>query len=49
MFDIDVVVIEYEYGIFGGEDGDYIILFVKFIKKLIIIIFYIVLKNLIVK
>lgn len=33
MSDIDVVVIEHEYGIFGGEDGDYIIPFVKLIKK----------------
>lgn len=33
MSDIDVVVIEHEYGIFGGEDGDYIIPFVKLIKN----------------
>jgi len=45
MSDIDVVVIEHEYGIFGGEDGDYIIPFVKLIKKPIITTFHTVLKN----
>jgi len=43
--DLDVVVIEHEYGIFGGEDGDYIIPFVKLIKKPIITTFHTVLRN----
>ncbi|AZT90536.1 glycosyltransferase [Caldicellulosiruptor changbaiensis] len=43
--DIDVVIIEHEYGIFGGEDGDYIVPFVKLIKKPIITTFHTVLKN----
>ncbi|MEZ0535686.1 glycosyltransferase family 4 protein [Caldicellulosiruptoraceae bacterium PP1] len=41
----DVVVIEHEYGIFGGQDGEYIIPFVKLIKKPIITTFHTVLKN----
>ncbi|WAM33007.1 glycosyltransferase family 4 protein [Caldicellulosiruptor morganii] len=45
MSDIDVVVIEHEYGIFGGEDGDYIVPFVKLIRKPIITTFHTVLKN----
>lgn len=45
MSDVDVVIIEHEYGIFGGEDGDYVIPFVKLIKKPIITTFHTVLKN----
>jgi glycosyltransferase involved in cell wall biosynthesis len=42
---IDIAVIEHEYGIFGGEDGRYIIPMAKMIKKPIITTFHTVLRN----
>lgn len=45
LSDFDVVIIEHEYGIFGGQDGEYVIQFAQLIKKPIITTFHTVLKS----
>lgn len=36
--DVDMVIIQHEYGIFGGQDGEYILNFVNFLNKPYIVI-----------
>lgn len=42
---IDLVSIQHEYGIFGGPDGDYIVKFVKQLKKPFVVTLHTILRN----
>ncbi len=42
---IDIIVIQHEFGIFGGKNGEYIISFVEKLKKPFIITFHTILEN----
>lgn len=42
---LDLVIVQHEYGIFGGENGSLVVDFVKLIKKPVVITLHTILKN----